>query len=152
MDNFFSLKMLILLNFDPLQEINWAKICSKMQTLSTFCGCKNLIIQKIRHTSVRYLIGLPLVKMLAQSDVYYWSDCPKPPKIGFILVTKQKDRGMRKVKPRTGNTKKLRLMDPEAMDRCSYYYSLYENFVLILWPAPGGNLGHFWPPKMEEGV
>ena len=44
MDNFFSVKMLTLLNFDPLQEVNWAKVCSKMQTLSTFCGCKNLII------------------------------------------------------------------------------------------------------------
>ena len=69
--------------------------------------------------SVRYLSGLPVAEISAQSDVYYWSFCPKPPKIGPNWVTKQKkkNRGYLKGKVENG---KLKLMDPETIDRWSY--------------------------------
>ena len=42
-------------------------------------------------------------------------------KIGPNWVTKKKNRCIRTVKSRTANTQKLKLMDPKAMDRWSYY-------------------------------
>ena len=47
-------------------------------------------------------------------------------KIGPNWVTKKKNRDIQKVKSRMENTQKLKLMDPETMDRWSYY-SLCKN-------------------------
>ena len=80
--------------------------------------------------SVRHLSGLPVLKMLAQSDVYYQSYCPKPlqnwAQLGHEAKKNKKKQGYPRGKVPNNKQLKVKLMDTETMDRQSYH-SLCKN-------------------------
>ena len=94
----------------------------------------------------KWLHGVGVVKMLAQSDVYYWNYYPNISKTEPNGVSKQK-KSIQKINSRTANTQSLKIMDPEVMSGWSYY-RLCENLCGPFRLAPVGNLCSFWAQKM----
>ena len=61
------------------------------------------------------MTGLSLVEISASSDLIYWSYYPQTLKIGSNwFLNPQKSRSIFRVKSTTGNTQKLKIMDPET--------------------------------------
>ena len=69
---------------------------------------------------------------------------PNPPNWAQFGKTPKKRRGIFRVKSRTTNTQKLKVVDPESVDLWSYY-ALCEILCGPFGWAPGGNLG----PRLE---
>ena len=79
-----------LLAWDKLRS----KLDKKFKLWVLLAAVKNWFY-KIYQVSVKYLLGLLLVKILAQSDVYYWSYCPKNlPKFGPIGLQSKNRRNL----------------------------------------------------------
>ena len=113
-----------------------------------YCGSKYLTFFKktlyITYISIRTtcrqnfsLMGCFLRELLPKYIQNWAQLCPAP----------KKSRGIRKVKLKTVNIQKLKLMDPQTMEQCRCY-SLCENLCRPFGRAPGGNLGIFWAEKI----
>ena len=79
------------------------------------------------------IIGLYLPELLPKKNPKWAQLCPEP----------QKNSGSRKVNSRMKNSQKLKVVDPETMEKCACFRAC-EIFFGPFRLAPGGNLGPFF--------